>query len=383
MANAWGELTWNAGLWGQQADAIVALDGFGLTTSQGQVNYTPGEGWGRYDWGDLGWGVNYENKSVLLTGSQLYVTEGEYAESGEIREGWSVYTWGQVGWGGEQDPEVGVLGNVLGTSLGSLSFIITGSTDLTGQQLNISQGNAEGFASFTAEVTGQQLNISLNSITPLANANVDVSGEQLNVSEGEVDPSPDANVIGIGMTIDLAVGTVVIGTGNVTLTGEQINITQGTAIGDANTIAQVSSIAQVGWGVVNWGTQAWNDTEVDISMTIAEGEVDPSPDATVTGIGMTVSLAVGTVVIGTGNVTLTGEQINISQGSVEATPNTLVSVTGIGLNIAVGTVFAGGTSVIDVTGNGLTVTLNSINNQIWTVINTGTAATWTEIDTAA
>jgi hypothetical protein len=32
------------------------------------------------------------------------------------------------------------------------------------------------------------------------------------------------------MTIDLAVGTVVIGTGNVTLTGEQINISQGTAI---------------------------------------------------------------------------------------------------------------------------------------------------------
>jgi hypothetical protein len=98
---------------------------------------------------------------------------------------------------------------------------------------------------------------------------------------------------------------------------------------------------------------------------------------------MTVTLDVGTVVIGTGNVTLTGEQLNIAQGTAIGDANTIASVTGIGLNIAVGTVFAGGTSIIEVTGNGLTIALNSINNQIWTEINTGTDATWIEIDTAA
>jgi hypothetical protein len=383
MANTWGELTWNTGLWGEQSNAITTLTGFGLTTTQGQANYTPADGWGRNSWGALGWGVNYADITASLTGFQLNLSEGNVAVSGEIREGWGVFTWGLVPWGGEQDPEVGVLGQQLNTSLGSLDFIITGSTNLTGQQLNISQGNVEAFINFVAEVTGQQLNLSLNSVTPLANANVDITGQQLNVAEGEVDPSPDANVIGIGMTVSLAVGTVVIGTGNVTLTGEQINLSQGTAIGDANTIAQVSSIAQVGWGVVNWGTQAWNDTEVDISMTIAEGEVDPSPDATVTGIGMTVSLAVGTVVIGTANVDLIGQQINISQGTAIGNANTIASVTGIGLNIAIGTVFAGGNTNVDVTGNLLTISLNSINNQIWTEINTGTDATWIEIDTAA
>jgi hypothetical protein len=111
--------------------------------------------------------------------------------------------------------------------------------------------------------------------------------------------------------------------------------------------------------------------------------VDPSPDANVVGIGMTVSLAVGTVVIGTGNVTLTGEQINIAQGTAIGDANTIASVTGIGLNIAIGTVFAGGNTNVDVTGNLLTISLNSINNQIWTEINTGTDATWIEIDTAA
>jgi len=385
MANdAWGQLTWNAGLWGQQNDAIFSVTGFGLNTSQGQANYTPVDGWGRNNWGALGWGVNFANITALPSGSQLNLSEGEVAVSGEIREGWGVFTWGLVPWGGEQDPEVGVLGQQLNTSLNSnLNFVITGSTDLTGQQLNITTGTIEAFASFVAEVTGQQLNISLNSVTPLANANVDLTGQQLNIAEGEVDPSPDANVTGIGMTVALAVGTVVVGEGNVSLTGQQINISLNSVIDEANTIAAVSSIAQVGWGVVAWGTQAWNDTEVDISMAIAEGTVDPSPDATVTGIGMTVALAVGTVVIGTANISVTGEQLNISQGTAIGDANTLASVTGIGLNIGVGTVFAGGTSIIEVTGNGLTVSLNSINNQIWTEINTGTAATWTEIDTAA
>ena len=383
MTNSWNELTWNAGLWGQQNDVILSLTGLGLTTSQGQANYTPADGWGRNNWGALGWGVNYADDSASLTGSQLNLFQGDITVTGEIRKGWGVYTWGLVPWSGEQDPVVNVTGQQLNTSLGSLSFTITGSTNLTGQQLNIIAGTADGFSSFVADVTGQQLNISLNSITPLADANISLTGGQLTIAEGVVDPSPDASVTGIGMTVSLAIGTVVIGTGNVTLTGQQINISQGTAIGDANTIAQVSSIAQIGWGVIAWSAQAWNDTEVDISMTITEGVVDPSPDATVTGIGMTISLDIGTVVIGTGNVTLTGQQINISQGNVEAVPNTLASVTGIGLIVQLGIAAGQPLTVAEVTGNGLTIALNSINNQIWTEINTGTDANWIEIDTAA
>jgi hypothetical protein len=309
MAGAWNEGDWGLGNFGEQNNITVPVT---------SVVDSP-LAWNVGNFGGATWGGQFDNIGITL---------GDETTAGEIRDGWGNYTWGSVPWGGEQDPEAIVTGQQLNTSLGSLSFIISGSTNLTGQQLNITTGTVEAFASFTAEVTGQQLNISLNSVTPIANANIDLTGQQLNVAEGEVDPSPDANVT--GMTVALAVGTVVIGTGNVTLTGEQINISQGTAVGDANTIAQVSSIAQVGWGVVAWGTQAWNDTEVDISMTIAEGEVDPSPDATVTGIGMTVALAVGTVVIGTANVDLIGQQINISQGTAIGDANTIARVSGRG-----------------------------------------------------
>jgi hypothetical protein len=100
---------------------------------------------------------------------------------------------------------------------------------------------------------------------------------------------------------------------------------------------------------------------------------------------MTVALATGSVVVITGGAEVTGQQLNIGQGSVNAQLDVLVSVTGLGLNIAQGSVFAGLTSIVNVNGNGLTVALNNnnINPQIWSEISTGTAATWTNIDTAA
>jgi hypothetical protein len=75
---------------GSTTNAIlfVQLTGFGLNTSEGQANYTPDDGWGRYEWGYLGWGVNYANVTSFPSGSQINLSEGEVAVSGEIREGW-------------------------------------------------------------------------------------------------------------------------------------------------------------------------------------------------------------------------------------------------------------------------------------------------------
>jgi len=295
MANAWGELSWNQGLWGAQGDISVSLSGNSLTINVNQ-------GWGLLDWNssDINWGGNtFINvaigQQINVTGLQLNTSLNSVAELITV------------------DVFLTNTNLLLGTSVGNVD--VSPDAIITGQQLNLSTGtllgyNREGWGRYfwgeevwggsgiweTVSVTGQQLNISLNSVTPLANANVDVTGQQLNVAEGEVDPSPDATVVGIGISVALAVGTVIAGDANTIVTGQQLNIAQGTAIGDANTIA---------------------------------------------------------------------------------------SVTGIGLNTAVGTIFAGTTSVIPVTGNALTITLNSINNQIWTEVNTGTDATWTEIDTAA
>ena len=295
MANAWGELSWNQGLWGAQGDVSVSLSGNSLAININQ-------GWGLLDWNssEISWGGNTVinvaiGQQINVTGLQLNTSLNSVTEVITV------------------DAFLTNTNLLLGTSLGDVDA--NPDANITGEQLNLSTGtllgyNREGWGRYywgeevwgdsgiweTVSVTGQQLNLSLNSVTPIANANVDLTGQQLNV---------------------------------------------------------------------------------------AEGEVDPSPDATVTGIGMTVALAVGTVIAGEANVFPTGQQINLSLNSVTADANTIPTITGFGLTSAVGTVFAGGNTDVSITGIGLTVSLNSINNQIWTVINTGTAATWTEIDTAA
>jgi hypothetical protein len=375
MANTWGELTWNAGLWGEQSNAIVTLTGSQLNFSLAPVDSYTTTGWGSDYWGIENWGESGLTANVI--GQQINLSSGDVEVSGEINEGWGRLTWGENAWGG------------------------TGDVILEGLQLNISEGIVD--ASPDAMVSGQQLNTSLNDVYAFGLAVVFPIGLQLNISEGIADAEPDAEITGQQINTSLNSVTVAAeinsgwgrrGWGEfdwggdglsviLSLTGQQLNISQGDEESQANADVPVFSTIDAGWGQVAWGTQNWGQGELTINLNIAEGEVDPSPDATVTGIGMTVSLAVGTIVIGTGNVTLTGEQINIAQGDVEAIPNTIASVTGIGLNIAVGTVFAGGTSVIIPSGIGLTIALNSINNQIWTEINTGTDATWIEIDTAA
>jgi len=362
MAGAWNEGDWGLGNFGQQNNVTVPVT---------SVVDTP-LAWNVGNFGANNWGGQFDNIGITL---------GNETTAGEINEGWGRLTWGENAWGGTGD--VIVLGNQINISTGTVTFKIDS----------------------LPSVTGLQLNTSLDSVQAFGLAIVEVTGQQLNISEGTADASPDALVTGQQLNISSL--------GNVTVTAE-INsgwgrLTWGQNDWNSDGISQIIQVSNTGLGLnVNsgireyWGQDAWGASTTEwggsyvtetiisatvevssIAMTISEGEVDPGPDANVVGIGMTVGLAIGTVVIGTGNVTLTGQQLNIAQGTAIGDANTIASVTGIGLNIAVGTVFAGGNSVIEVTGNALTITLNSINNQIWTEINTGTDATWIEIDTAA
>ena len=315
----WGIQSWGFGKWGLQGDEIV------LVTS---VVDSP-IAWNSKNFGINNWGGQFNNIGISL---------GNETITAEVNEGWGRLAWGENVWGAQATVVNNITGQQINLSLGTLSFKVDAivqvqSTVITGW----------GITNWGSGSWG----------------NGEVS-TTLSISEGNVDPNPDVELSGLQLNISLNSVSIKVDA-FLSLTGQQINISQGTAQGVPNTIANLT------------GEQ----------LNVSEGIVDPSPDANVTGIGMTVGLAIGTVVIGTGNVLLTGQQINISQGTAIATPNTIASVTGIGLISYVGTVFAGGTSVIPVTGNQLTIQVKSINNQIWTEINTGTAATWIKIDTAA
>jgi hypothetical protein len=355
--DTWSALSWNAGNWNDQTDIDFIPTGINLTTTLNSVDAFPNEGWGSDRWGIENWGES--GLRVSVTGNSLETTIGGPA-----------FDWGESSW-------------------------------------NSSELSWSGFSNVTValgmqiDVTGIGLETTLASVTEVITVDAFPSGIELTTSTGSVDIDPDATITGIELT--LAVGTVeaynVTGWGRetwgedvwgdngvwetVSVTGQELTITQGNEDIDVSVTAEVSSNAQVGWGVVGWGTQTWNNSEVNLAMSITEGEVDPSPDAIVTGIGMNVSLSTGSVIIGTATVDLTGIGLDIGLGTASGEAITLVDITGIGLDIAQGTASGQALVNVSVTGNGLTIATNSINTQIWTKINTGTVATWTKIDTAA
>jgi len=338
MANAWGELSWNAGNWGDQNNVTEQVTGLGSSIALNSVDSYPNQGWGSDFWGSENWGES--TLDVQLTGLGLTVDSG-------VNE-----SWGQAGW------------NATTTEWGGPSL-----TDVAiGQQVDVS---------------GRQLNIQ-NLGTPLVFSATEVFLDQnplpnLTVAEGTVDPGPDVVLTGIGLT---------------------------------STTGTLEGYNSEGWGRLYWGDEVWgatgfwafaNTTGIQINVSVGtvdakpvtiaepsgigltaeEGTVDPSPDATVVGIGLTASVALGSVIEADADVTITGIGLEIAQGQAELDAVTIAEPTGQQLNISLNSAVAGASAEVNLTGNQLTITSGSINVQSWQIVDTGNSVTWNEIDTAA
>jgi hypothetical protein len=378
MANAWGELSWNSGLWGEQSNAIGAPTGLALNSSQGTTAGYPFPGWGSLSWSSGVWG-NVQNSGIELTGLDLTTNSGNVGISGEINEGWGRLTYGENAWGIAGDVLVTGIGLNVGIGTGSVTIDVQ--PELSGEQQNLSIGDP-------TITTATEIFLDQN---PLPN---------LTIAKGTVDAAPDAEVT--GNQLNVGVGTVTAfneqGWGrddwgtevwgaqgiwiSVSLTGFDLGVTSG---------------VQETWGQDEWGatTTEWGGnsvTDVDIltnaavtgiELTAAEGIVDPSPDATVIGIGLTAGVAVGSVVEADANVTITGIGLEIAQGQAELDAVTIASITGQQLNTSLNNAVAGASAEVFPTGNELTITSGSINVQSWQIVDTGTNVNWNIIDTAA
>ena len=360
MASTWGSLEWGEGNFGEQGNITVPVTGIGGNPIA----------WGNSSFGSTSFGGT--SNSIPLSLSEETVT-------GEINAGWGRLTWGENAWG--------IAGDVLVEGIG----------------LNIGLGVGTVTAGADIDVNGQQQNLSIGDPTITTATEIFLSDnplQGLTIAKGTVDAAPDAEVTGNQLNTGLGSLTVYNEQGwGRDRWGTEVWGAEGiwTSVSLTGFDLGVSSGVQETWGQDEWGatTTEWGGnsvTDVDIKtfaavtgneLTAAEGTVDPSPDATVIGVGLTAGVAIGSVVEADANVTITGIGLEIAQGQAELNAVTIAEPTGQQLNTSLNSAVAGASAEIFPTGIGLTATAGSINVQSWQIVDTGTNVNWNIIDTAA
>ena len=304
--------------------------------------------WNTGSWGQNQWNDN-ANPTPIVTGFAMSAALGDESSSTEINVGWGRQEWGLQGWG--------IAGTTIPTGLpltATLGSVTTTANANTGPSTN----------------NNQLLTAGLGSVTAFGLAVVSPTGISLTANLGTVDASPDAMPTSVAATMGL--GTV-----------EAFNL--------------------AGWGRLQWGINDWGDAgssvQVDLSgiamtaalgspaevtgdativantLNVAQitlGQVDPAPDAAVTGNFMIGSL--GTLGM-QGDVApnVTGFGLSANLGSVTVDLNQQVNVTGNPLLARVASVSAFTDVTATFNGFGLTTTVGSGNALIWNDVNTGSA----------
>ncbi|MEE4189910.1 MAG: hypothetical protein V2I76_15875 [Roseobacter sp.] len=377
MASTWGSNTWSSNSWGSdnnivsvtgigatfslgdessQANADVIPTSLPITANQGNENIviaTTGDPAGIGATFSLG--TADAGPDAMVTGLDTVTASVGTVDAYNI-EGWGRQQWNSFAWG------------------------ITGSLLTTGEQATANVGSiTEVTGNASVIPTGIPITSSLGDESIEISFEIELTGQTLTTNLGIADAGPDAMLEGIGAT---------------------------------GSIGSVEAYNLEGWGRYFWGQFEWGatgewesveltgialsanvgslavvaDANTDVNgeaMTAEEGTVDPAPDATVTGIGFNASLAVGTVVAGNADVTVVGEGFAAGLGVGTLDAVTLVDLTGITMSASVGGVTVIAEGKVTLTGLGLTMAEGTNRTLIWNQVNTGTAPTWTEVDTAA
>jgi len=313
--------------------------------------------WGSGVWSGNAWGS--DNNIIPVSGISASFSIGTLTVDAELNAGWGRLTWGENAWGEQGD--VVLSGIAMSASLGDESIVVDVNPIPTGIEMTASQGDESVEISFEIVPTG---------IAATANL-------------GTADAGPDAMLQGIGFSANVGTleaynlegwGRYFWGQFEWGATGEW----------DIVPVTGISMSANVGT-LAATGTSEL--TLTGIAMTAEEGTVDPSPDATVTGIGFGMAVATGTVVTGTGEIDVTGIAMTANLGTVVGDANTIASPSGIPITAVLSEESVVGDAIVQLTGFGLTMSLNSANALIWNEVNTGSAPIdppgWQEVPTRA
>ena len=237
--------------------------------------------WGQNQWNDLA------DPSFTVTGQALTASLGNETSSTEVNVGWGRVEWGKQAWG-----IAGTLiapGDAVTANLGSVT---TSAGANTGPSTN----------------NNQTLTTGLGTVTAFGLAQVTPTGFPLTNSLGTVDAGPDA----------MAVGDAVVAS-----------------------LGTVEAFNNEGWGRLGWSINDWGDAGSSV-------QVD------VTGIAMTAALGTPTEI--TGDATIVANTLNVAQltlGQVDPAPD--AAVTGNFMIGALGTLGFQGDVAPSVTGISLSL----------------------------
>jgi hypothetical protein len=363
--DTWSALNWGAGQWSDQDNINLTILGTQLTSNLGNETIVAeiNSGWGRNNWDDLAWGVNYGNAIAILNGIQLSTNIGSVSISGQLNTGWGSDTWGTETW---------------------------------------------GISGLDIQLTGIGLSVSLSSVTTQSDVDdFTVTGQQATIVVGtgtEASSQLVQQVTGLPMGMTLQFEEVVIN-----VVGFGLTMQEGEEVADANTIATVSAESPVTWGNSAWGYGVYGNQPVTtLAMSMQEGNTDPAPDVSLTGNAAAMFVGDETVTgdANTGTITninwgeetwgqstwgngnyfdATGyaQAATINLGTVVGDANTIASITGQLMTMQEGDEGITANARINVTGINLTFSVGTVYNLIWNEVNTGTTSVWTEVDTAA
>ena len=394
----WGQDSYGNFYWGGGGNLDVSLS---EETVTGEIN----TGWNRDAWGTKAWGIA---GTLLAEGQQLSSNLNSVTVDTEINTGWGRLTWSENAWGIAGQVLAG--GQELSSNVGSVTV---------DAEVNIGWGSDTwgyetwGISGLTVDLTGIGLTATIDDVTIKADASTgELTGEEMTSVVGDAlgSATVDAPVTGQPMTATLQYQEAIVDP-----TGQELTANDGTADLDANTIAEVSATSASTWGYNSaWGYGVYGNQQVDtLTMGMQEGEVDPAPDANLTGIAMAAVLD-DVITQGDANTGIItdiawGEQTwgqstwgngsyfdatgyaqaaTINLGTAVLDANTIAEVSGQEMTIQENDVdeVTGNANVL-LSGNALTMAEGSLKTLIWNEVNTGTAPVvppgWQEVDTAA
>jgi hypothetical protein len=169
MANAWNELVWGIGDYGEQNNNTEVVDSVSASLSIGSSTLET-------------------EQRIEVSSLSLSVTLGDAVEN-IIDDGWGAQLWGFGAWGIKGD--VLLTGQSLATSINSVTFSISAEVDVQGSSLQTNVGDAASRIDAEAFPDGSSVSTGTNDVSLTGDALIIPDTQVANATAGQstIDPT--------------------------------------------------------------------------------------------------------------------------------------------------------------------------------------------------